>query len=122
LLLAGGKDHFLKFYDRSVANGSVVDVLQSLRDIKRGLEEAEASDKHRGHVCIPFTIKRKEASGLERKNKSTHTGDERGFAGRFPVSPNKGMALQAVPFAYLKLATKSNPALAFSAFYSTCHD
>lgn len=50
LLLAGGEDLFLKFYNRRVADGSVVDVLQSLRRIKEGLEDAEASDKFRGHL------------------------------------------------------------------------
>ena len=37
-----GEDFFLKFYDRRVANGSVIDVLQSLRHIERGIKNAES--------------------------------------------------------------------------------
>ena len=35
------EDFFLKFDDRRVSSGGVVDVLQSLRDIKRGLDGAK---------------------------------------------------------------------------------
>ena len=43
LRLACSEDFFLKFYDRRIATGSVVNILQSLRDIERGLKGAEAS-------------------------------------------------------------------------------
>ena len=43
LRLLCGKDFFLKFYNRSVANGGVIDVLQSLREIESGLNGAESS-------------------------------------------------------------------------------
>jgi len=49
LRLACGEDFFLKFYDRRVANGGVVDVLQSLRRIVQGLEDAKASQKFTRH-------------------------------------------------------------------------
>jgi hypothetical protein len=39
-----GEDLFLQFYDRRVANGCVVDILQSLGEIKHGLESAKASE------------------------------------------------------------------------------
>ena len=42
LRLACREDFFLKFYDRRVSSDGVVDVLQSLRHIQRGLEGAEA--------------------------------------------------------------------------------
>lgn len=38
-----GQDFFLQFYNRRVATGSIVNVLQSLRDIERGLDGAQAS-------------------------------------------------------------------------------
>ena len=44
-----GEDFFQKFYNRPIANGRVVDILQSLRRIKQGIEEAEASDEFRNH-------------------------------------------------------------------------
>ena len=53
LLKLCGDDFFLKFYDRPVANGRIVDVLQSLRHIEHGLEEAKASDKFRRHFFPP---------------------------------------------------------------------
>jgi hypothetical protein len=34
---------FLEFYDRRVATGSVVNILQSLRYIERGLEGADSA-------------------------------------------------------------------------------
>src|SRR5947209_4973919 len=34
LRIACGEDFFLKFYDHSIATGSVIDVLESLREIK----------------------------------------------------------------------------------------
>src|ERR1700730_1631984 len=45
-----GEDFFLKFYDRSIATGSVVDILKSLRDIKSGLDSAHASEYFSDHV------------------------------------------------------------------------
>ncbi len=50
LMLACGEDFFLKFYDRPIANGSVVDVLQSLRHIVHGLESAQASKHFTNHT------------------------------------------------------------------------
>jgi hypothetical protein len=44
LRLLCGEDFFLKFYDRRIATGSVVDILQSLRDIERGLERANSGE------------------------------------------------------------------------------
>jgi hypothetical protein len=49
LRLACGEDLFLKFYDRRIATGGVVDVLQSLRNIERGLKGAEASENFPHH-------------------------------------------------------------------------
>src|SRR5271156_1186453 len=51
LRLLCGEEFFLKFYNRSVANGSVVDVHQSLRYIESGLNGAQATinlGNHRG--------------------------------------------------------------------------
>ena len=45
LRLLCGEDFFLKFYDRRVATGGVVDILQSLRYIKSGLNSAQASER-----------------------------------------------------------------------------
>ena len=39
------EDFFLKFYDRRIATGGVTDVLQSLRNIERGLKDADAFSK-----------------------------------------------------------------------------
>src|SRR5579863_5807890 len=50
LRLACREDFFLKFYDRRVANGSVIDVLQSLRAIERGIQGAEASKDFPHHA------------------------------------------------------------------------
>jgi hypothetical protein len=49
LLRLFGKDFFLKLYDRGVANRNVVEILQSLRTIQKGLKDAEASDEFGGH-------------------------------------------------------------------------
>lgn len=43
-----GEDFFLKFYDRSISLGSVVKVLQSLREIESGLKDAESFGKREG--------------------------------------------------------------------------
>ena len=45
-----GEDFFLKFYDRRVAAGGVVDILQSLRNIESGLNGAHASKYLSDHV------------------------------------------------------------------------
>jgi hypothetical protein len=42
-----GEKFFLQFYDRRVATGSIVDVLQSLREIEGSLKGAEASESLR---------------------------------------------------------------------------
>ena len=44
LFLLCGEDFFLQFYDRRIATGSIVDVLQSLRYIKCGFDGAQASE------------------------------------------------------------------------------
>ena len=36
LRLLRGQDFFLKFYDRGIATGSIINILQSLRNIKSG--------------------------------------------------------------------------------------
>jgi hypothetical protein len=38
-----GENFFLKFYNRPVAGGDIVDIMQSLRHIKRGLQGANTS-------------------------------------------------------------------------------
>ena len=50
LLRLCGKDLFLKLYDRRVSDGSVVDILQSLRRIEQGLKDAEAGDYINRHA------------------------------------------------------------------------
>ncbi len=47
------EDFFLKFYDRRIASGDIVDVLQSLRYIKSGLDGAEASEYFGNHATHP---------------------------------------------------------------------
>src|ERR1700733_8795366 len=47
LRIACSEDFFLKFYDRRIANGSVIDVLYSLRRIVQGFEDAEAAQNIR---------------------------------------------------------------------------
>jgi hypothetical protein len=49
LRLLCGEDFFLKFYDRRVAAGGIVNVLQSLREIKSGLDGAQASNHFSDH-------------------------------------------------------------------------
>jgi hypothetical protein len=49
LRLLCGENFFLKFYDRPVASGNIVDVLESLHHIKRGLDSAQASDRFTNH-------------------------------------------------------------------------
>lgn len=49
LRLLGGEDFFLKVYDRPIAGGGVVNVLQSLREIKRSLDRAEACNRFTYH-------------------------------------------------------------------------
>src|SRR2546430_498482 len=44
-----GEEFFLQFYDRRVATGSVIDVLKSLRNIKCGLDGAQASNRFTNH-------------------------------------------------------------------------
>ncbi len=53
LRLVCRKDFFLKFYDRPISNGGIVDVLQSLRHIQHGLECANASEYLGNHNCAP---------------------------------------------------------------------
>jgi len=48
-----GENFFLQFYDRPVAEGSITDITQSLRHIKRGLDGAESSKYLRDHVISP---------------------------------------------------------------------
>jgi hypothetical protein len=48
-----GKDLFLKFYNRRIPAGSVVDVFQSLREIERGLNRTEACYQFSRHVASP---------------------------------------------------------------------
>jgi hypothetical protein len=47
-----GEDFFLKFYDRRIATGSVVDILKSLRNIESGLNGTQAS-KYLSNIFIP---------------------------------------------------------------------
>jgi hypothetical protein len=47
-----GKDFFLQFYGRRGADGRVVNVLQSLRDIERGLEGADTAINFRYHGLL----------------------------------------------------------------------
>lgn len=49
LLFLGGEDLSLKVYDRRVSNGSVVHILQSLRHIEHGLEQANADKQFTRH-------------------------------------------------------------------------
>ena len=49
LRLLCSEDFFLQFYDRRIATGSVIDILQSLRYIKSGLDGAEASKYFSNH-------------------------------------------------------------------------
>jgi len=51
-------DFFLKFYHRRVANGGVIDVLQSLRNIERGLQAADASNSSPTILAPPLSTKR----------------------------------------------------------------
>ncbi len=44
------EEFFLQFYDRRIATGSIVNVLQSLREVERGLKGAEASKSFPYHV------------------------------------------------------------------------
>jgi len=44
-----GEEFFLKFYDRTVARGNIVDVMQSLRYIKSGFDSAEAGEYFSNH-------------------------------------------------------------------------
>lgn len=53
LLRLCGEDFFLKFYGDSVARGSIVDVLQSLRKIEHGLERAKTSNHFTDHRVSP---------------------------------------------------------------------
>jgi len=53
LRLLCGEDFFLKVYDSPVASGNIVDVLQSLRQIKRSLDRAEPHNQFSGHVVSP---------------------------------------------------------------------
>lgn len=47
------EDFFLKFYNRRVAIGGVVHILQSLRNIESGLKAAEASHEFCGnHITL----------------------------------------------------------------------
>lgn len=50
LRLSCSQEFFLKFYDRRIATGSVVNILQSLRNIESGLNGAEASEYLTGHI------------------------------------------------------------------------
>jgi hypothetical protein len=43
LLTLCGEDLFLQLYNSRISNGSVVDILQSLRQIKHGLERADTA-------------------------------------------------------------------------------
>jgi hypothetical protein len=47
-----GEDFFLEFYDRSVATGSVINILQSLRKIESGLQGANTIKYLSDHVCF----------------------------------------------------------------------
>src|SRR5215510_11747495 len=44
-----GEDFFGQFYGHRIANGDVVCILQSLRQIEKGLEDAEASQEFSSH-------------------------------------------------------------------------
>ena len=46
-----GEDFFLEFYDRCVSAGRVVDVLQSLREIKRRLDCAETCNQFNRQIA-----------------------------------------------------------------------
>ena len=48
-----GEDLFLKLYDRRIATGDIVDVLESLREIKGSLDRAQASDELGRHGLPP---------------------------------------------------------------------
>jgi hypothetical protein len=50
LRLLCGEDLFLKFYDRRISDGGIIDILQSLRRIVQGLEYAKSSQEIGGHV------------------------------------------------------------------------
>lgn len=52
LLHLCGQDFFLKFYDRPVAGGDIVCILNSLRHIKHGLECAKTSEKFSNHYSL----------------------------------------------------------------------
>ncbi len=52
LRLLCGEDFFLEFYNRRITTRSVVDILQSLRNIKRGLERADASKYLSDHKIL----------------------------------------------------------------------
>lgn len=47
-----GENFFLQFYDRPVAGNGIVNILQSLRHIKRGLEGAHATSKYFSHYGV----------------------------------------------------------------------
>ena len=53
LRLLCGEDAFLKFYNRRVATGDIVDILQSLRYIEGGLECAKAGEYFSNHHVSP---------------------------------------------------------------------
>lgn len=48
------QDFFLKFYSYPCPDGSIVDILKSLRNIQHRLERAEASEYLRDHINPPF--------------------------------------------------------------------
>jgi hypothetical protein len=52
LRLLCGDDFFLKVYDRRVADGSVVDILKSLRHIEGGLKCAESGYRLTNHFAF----------------------------------------------------------------------
>ncbi len=68
LMLLCSKDFFLEFYDRRVASGRVIDVLQSLRHIECGLEGANAHNNLARHDTPPIfgTSEDSEAGGEQR--------------------------------------------------------
>jgi hypothetical protein len=58
LRLLRGEDFFLKFYNRRVAKSSVTDILESLRDIKSGLDGAESGEYFSNHAVSSTSEKR----------------------------------------------------------------
>ena len=76
LRLACNEDFFLKFYDRRIASGSIVNVLQSLREIERGLKGAQASKNFPHHDSAPDLISYQDSEGGDGRPSDT------GFLGR----------------------------------------